>query len=658
MEVRRGESALAISGETTIARFSYGSTAAWYLADVPVTAREQLTYSLTKDVLTFDATEIRVRDLPLSLTGSIGDLTQKTFLMNLELAGNNITMQQLLSLVPPEKLKAAQGLTSAGEVGVHMTITGPSSDKVNPATRGEFTVSNGSVRYAGLPKSITGINLKGSFDEPSSPVEVKDIGSLRIDPFGATFGSQRVGGKLAVDNFNNPTVSMTVNGLVNLDEVREFYPLEKGTELHGNMKADITVNGRPAVPSSMKANGAIGFQNVTIQTASSAKPLRNLQGTIAFNNQVIESKQLAMNIGESDLRIAFSMRNYLGLVMKDSTKSGGAPSATLTLTSKQLRTADLMPAETPASPAPGTGAPPASSAGVGLPPGVHVNANVMIDKLVTEKFTFTNARGDAAVADGVVRLKGFTVNAFDGTIASKGMLDLRDPKKSPFDLDLDVRGVESSAMLPSFTSFGKYLFGKLSTTTSLKGDLNDTLGLDPQTLLGSGTVNMTDGKLIGLPMMEKLASLINVNELRAVNFKDWTNAFAIENGRFTVKGLKVNAGQTAFTLEGSQGLDGSLNYGLSVKLPEALSQKLSLPGVGNQLLQYFKDKDGRYDLAFNVGGMMANPSVSVNTKAQEDRAKQALEAQKQKLLDDAKKKTGDDLKKKLGDGLKNLLKKP
>jgi hypothetical protein len=328
----------------------------------------------------------------------------------------------------------------------------------------------------------------------------------------------------------------------------------------------------------------------------------------------------------------------------------------MTLTAKQLRTADLMPAES-AAPAPGGKAAPAGG-GFGLPPHLKVNADVSIDRLVTEKFTFTNARGEATVADGIVRMKEFSVNAFDGTIKSKGMLDLRDPKKSPFDFDLDIRNVESSAMLPNFTSFGKYVFGKFSTTTALRGDLNDTLGLDPQSLLGKGTVNISDGKLIGLPMLEKLAGLINVSELRTVNFKDWSNAFAVENGRLTVKDLKVNAGQTGFSLDGSQGLDGSLAYGLTVKLPESMSGRIALPGIAGDMLQYLKDKDGRYSLSFNVGGMMASPSVSFNARAQEDLVKQALDAQKQKLLDDAKKKAGDDLKKKLGDGLKNLLKKP
>lgn len=657
MEMRQGEDALTIRGETSIAKFSYGSIGAWYLSDQPVAARESMTYSLLNDVLTIDATELRIRDLPLTLAGTIGDLTQPTLLMDLELKGPGLTMQQLLSLIPPEMLKSAEGMTSTGDVNFGLTVKGPSSETMNPATRGTFSVANGTVRYAGLPKAVTGIAVSGMFEQPSGPVENKDVGMLRLDTFSASLGSQRLTGKLSVDNFNDPTVAATVNGAMNLDEVKEFYPLEKGTELHGAMKANVAIDGRPKHQETLKANGTVEFRNVSMQTASSPKPLKNLQGTIAFNNQLLESKKLAMTVGESDLNLAFSMKNYLGLVMKDSTKSGGAPSATMTLTSKQLRTADIMPEESGAT-APSGSAPSAPGGGFGLPPELKVSANVAIDKLVTEKFTFTNANGQAAVADGIVRLKEFSVNAFEGTIKSKGMLDLRNPKKSPFDLDLDIRNVESSAMLPSFTSFGKFLYGKLSTTTALRGDLNDTLGLDPQTLLGKGTVNITDGKLIGLPMMEKLSDLIKVSELRSVNFKNWTNAFSVENGRLNVKDLTVTAGQTGFSMDGSQGLDGSLNYALTVKLPESFSDRIKLPGVGEQMLQFFKDKDGRYNLSFDVTGMMASPSVSINTKAQENIAKQALEAQKQKLIDDAKKKAGDDIKKKVGEGLKNLLKKP
>ncbi|HMD13666.1 MAG TPA: AsmA-like C-terminal region-containing protein, partial [Bacteroidota bacterium] len=570
-------------------------------------------------------------------------------MMNMTVTSPGAQMTQLLSIIPPEMLKKTQGLSSSGDVKFMMNIKGPSSETMNPGIDGSFSVTNGKVQYASLPKSITNINIAGSFEKPSAPIGNIGGGSFGIEKMTATIGSNDLNGAMHVSNFGDPTVSATFAGTLALDEVKEFYPLEQGTEVSGMMKANISVEGKPKTPQTLKASGSINFQNVVIKTAGSPKPLKNLNGTITFNNQVIESKQLAMNIGESDMNLSFTLKNYLGMVMNDTTQSSGNPSATATLTSKQLRTADLMP-EQPTAKGTDTKKPAATKPAGGMLPGIDIDANVSVDKLQTEKFTFTNAKGNVTVSDGIVNLKNFSVNAFNGTIQSKGTLDLRDPKKSPFDLTLDIKNVESNAMLSPFTTFGQYLFGKFSTTTSMKGDLNDTLGLNTQTLFGNGKVNITNGKLSGYPLTQKLADFTNISDLREVNFKDWANAFSISNGRLTVKDLKVSTGSTDFLVEGSEGLDGSMDYHVNVKLPASASDKINIGGVGNQLLQFLKDKDGRINLPLTVSGASTNPVIGLDSKAQAEATKNALQQKTNTLQDD--------LKKKAQDALKNLFKKP
>jgi AsmA protein len=292
---------------------------------------------------------------------------------------------------------------------------------------------------------------------------------------------------------------------------------------------------------------------------------------------------------------------------------------------------------------------PAKSGG-GMIPGIGADASVSIGKLVTEKFTFTNARGALSLSNGIVNLKNFSVDAFNGNIQSKGMLDLRDTAKNPFDLNLTITNVEANSMLPQFTSFGNYLHGKLSMTTAMKGDLNDTMGLNTRTLLGNGNVHIADGKVLGLPLAEKLAAFTNLSELRQIDFKDWMNAFSIENGRFTVKNFTVNAGTTTILVGGSQGLDGSLDYTLTLKLPSSISDRLTLPGIAKELLPYLKDKEGRINLSLAATGTASDPTIRLDTEAQQNLAKQAVDQKKQQLLDDAKKKAED--------ALKNLFKRP
>lgn len=652
MTARKGENNLIFTGTTAIEKFSYGDTASWYISDQPVTATEELTYDLVNDVLRFDKVEAKMRELPLAVTGTIAGLQKKSLQLDIGVDAPNVQMSQLLSLIPPEMLKATKGLSSSGDVTLALTITGESSETMNPATKATFSVANGKIQYASLPKSITNINLKGTFEKPAAPVGKKDIGELSIDPFTAALGDNPLSGMMTVKHFSSPMVNAKLDGSINLDEVKDYYPLDPGSNFSGVMRAHVSIAGQPKVQQSLKADGTVELQNVTIQTAGSKQPIKNLNGTIAFNNQVVESKQLALTIGESDMNLAFTLRNYLGMVLKDSSATAGKPTMTAVLNSKQLRTADLMGSEEPGQSTSGSAAQKKEG---GLLPGFNVAATMNVARLVTEKFTFENVQGALGIANGIINLENVSVRAFNGVIKSRGTLDVRNDDKRPFDLDLQISNVESHSLLPKFTSFGQYLSGKFSTTTKLRGDLNDTLGLRTESLLGNGTVELTDGKLFGFPLTQKLSSVTGLEELREIHFKDWTNAFSISEGRMNVKDLKVNAGQTTMMLEGSHGLDGSMNYQLTVKLPESMSARLNVQGLAGDLLQYFKDKDGRIALPFTVTGSTNDPVVKFNGQ---DVAQQALERKKQQLIDDAKKKLDEELKKKAGEGLKKLLKKP
>lgn len=648
--------AIEIEGSTVIEKLCYGTINTLYLIDQPIDGALKLVYEIDNDNLTIDNITAKVRNLPLTTTGSISGLQTESMIFNLTVSSPGVQMSHLLSLVPPEMLKNAKGLESSGDVKFSTTISGTLSETSTPGVIGSFTVSNGKIKYESLAKSISDINIAGSFERPEARGNVAPIGKFSLHKFGALLGNNEVAGKLSVTNFDDPILNAWFAGAMNLTEVKDFYPLEKGTELTGLLNGEVSIEGPVKLPQEIKANGNIEFKNVTIKTAASPKPVSNLAGTITFNNRLIESKQLAMNIGESDLSLAFVMKNYLALVFEDAKKAAGKPSASITLTSKQLRTNDLLSEEQPSSKI--TEKKQRTETKAMFLPGIDVAANVSIKKLTTEKFEFSNAAGSLSIIDGIITLKNFSINAFQGTILTKGMLNVQNMNSRPFNLDLEIVGVEANSILSKFTSFGNNLFGKFNMNAILRGNLNDALGLGTQTLAGDGKVQIFDGKLMGFPLTTKLADYTGINELREVNFKNWANAFSISEGRVNIRDLKVNSSISDFSMDGYHGLDGSMAYALNVKLPESASNRVRLSGVADQLLQFFKDKDNRINLNFDVSGTTTSPSLHLNTKAQEDMAKQAIEKEKQKLLEKGKTKVEDELKKKASEGIKKLFKKP
>lgn len=650
-----------IKSEWKVGGISYGSTESYLIENMPLNINQTLTYMSKKDELVFDSVLIGIKDVALQMTGSVKQ-TQTTPLFDLKLESKSTELAQLLSLVPKEFLKAAEGFSASGNFNFAMLIRGEAKDTIMPDMSGKFSLVNGSVRYSQLPKAITDINVDGGFEKSNKTQRIY------VEKLSLNFANNKFEGRLGINNFDDPIIDAFINGSLNLSQIKDFYPLETGTELAGILTSNVSLLGKAKVPTSIKSNGKIEFQNVSIATSTSPKPIRNLNGVINFNNQIIESKQLAMNIGESDLKMAFTVKNYLAMVMEQ-TEKNLKPSATITLTSNRLRTADLI-AESEDAAKGGEKMKPAAPM---ILPNVDVDANVNIEKFSTDKFDFDNARGSLRFSDGIVNLKKFSVNAFQGSILTDGTLDLRTPEERLFNLNLDIVGVEANSFLPKFTSFGNNLFGKFTMNTSLKGSLDDTLGVIAKSLFGDGKVQVYDGRLTGYPIMAKVSDFTGVNELREVDFKNWSNTFTISNGRINIKDLKINSLNSDFTINGSQGFDGTLNYNMAVKLPGSVSDRLKIGGMGGQAMNLLKDKEGRINLNLLVGGVSSKPSVALDTKEQqkqlEELARQEMDKRKgeieskareevKKILQDSLKQKGvEDLKKKAEDQLKKLFKK-
>jgi uncharacterized protein involved in outer membrane biogenesis len=641
-------------GRTTIERLSYGTPASpmSLISNLHAVLDHELLFDQDKDVLTFQRGDGTLQDIPLKVSGTVSEVS-KIPELNIVVESNRVTIPQLLSLAPKEYLKKTEDLQGTGFAQFKINITGLVTDTTKSDLAGMITVSNATIQYSQLPKPISNINLVADF------VRTKTKQQFRLTKFSALLGRNPLAATLNVTNFEDPVLTAAIDGSMNLAEVKDYYPLEAGTELAGNLKANVNMAGKASNPSGMKAAGRMEFQNVTAKTAGAKKPIQNLNGAIAFNNQIVESKKISMNVGKSDMTLAFWLKNYLSL-MADA-KSAPTPVANLTLTSNRLYTADItsdaaVPAaqgkqdETSQALRSGTKAVQRS----GLPlPNVEMDIAATVGTLVMEKFELTNVRSTMKVAQGIVTLQNFSCNTFNGSVTTRGTLNLQSQGRPTIDMVVDVNGVNANSMLSNFTSFGKLLHGKLTMNTTLRGALNDTLGLVAQSLNGQGNVMVENGQLTGMKVNSVVAGLLKLPDLETINFKDWTNAFSISDGRINVKDLKITALGADYLVNGSQGLDGSLDYKMSLVLSDNASAKVSIPGFAGEAVKLFKDERGRVKLNFTVGGNTDNPSVGLDTRAAQQRVE---EAARQKVADETK-KAQEQLKQKGQDLLKDLFKK-
>ena len=634
---------LRTESEVNVASFSYGSIEKPFISNIGLRLNQKSTIHAEENTLTMERGELEVQGVKLAMSGSLTAIEEKPF-VDFTIGSEAVDLRPLLELIPRSALKEAQNAEVDGTGRFKASIKGELAEGKQPDVSIEALVTNGRIHYPTFPKSITSINLKATL------VSTASNSNLEVSELSAKLGENPVKMRLVLNDLSDPTLNGYVEGVLNLAEVKDFYPLEPGKTLSGVVRVKASVAGRTGQPETMKASGVLELQDVLI--SSTDAPAQKFNGLITFNNQVVETKGLRVKYGPSDLSISFLLKNYLSALLPSKfakqTAKVTQPSMSVSLSSSYF---ESTPSNEP----------------LVIPP-FDIDATIAIGKLVyrgKEPFECTDLRGSVSSSERVIRLKNISLRALEGSMNATGTIDLRKSKQPQFDLAVEVAEADGHLLLRTLTSFGDHVFGKFSLSAKLKGAFNDSLGFVSQTLAGDGVLRLADGKLIGHPVMTRLASFLDLPEMKELAFKSWSHTFRVADGRVNTPGLKVATGGTDFLLTGWQGFDGSLDYKLTVKLSETLSSRFMGSGVGSQVADLFKDKEGRVTLFLVVGGSTDDPKFRWDKEAAKERLREKVLEEVEKKKGEVREKAKEGIQEKLEEGkeklkekLKKLFKKP
>ena len=144
--------------------------------------------------------------------------------------------------------------------------------------------------------------------------------------------------------------------------------------------------------------------------------------------------------------------------------------------------------------------------------------------------------------------------------------------------------------------------GKLQGTTTVEG----TGGLP--TIAGKGRFEITNGRLMQLPLQGVLATLLQVAELREIKFDECVLEYTLANSVMQTPVIKLSSAGIQVTGKGSVSLT---NYALNHDLTLALSKTL-LAKVPKEVQSAFKDRgDGFLTVDFHVSGPYDSPKTNL-----------------------------------------------
>ncbi len=202
-----------------------------------------------------------------------------------------------------------------------------------------------------------------------------------------------------------------------------------------------------------------------------------------------------------------------------------------------------------------------------------------------------------------------------------------------------------------FALTGELSVAKISSTTPGKGGMEMeavqvthrllmAMGAErPPLVEGEGTLKIGGGKVVNWEWLKQAAS--NVSQLGFLNFEEIPiraveTAFRVADGRIYFDELQMVAADMNCRLNGSAGMDGSLDYTLDVDLP---ASRLNVGGVnlGRFLGSFLGGDDKTIPLRIQIGGTTAHPVVRADLQpGGESRAPERRQEEKEKLKEQGK----------------------
>ena len=236
------------------------------------------------------------------------------------------------------------------------------------------------------------------------------------------------------------------------------------------------------------------------------------------------------------------------------------------------------------------------------------------------------------------------MNLLDGSLSLNGAYNTSTPDIPSVKLDLNAKDLDVQSAYNAFSLIRESLpiavncSGKISARADFSANLDRQMSPVMTTANGSGTLSANNFLINDNPTLNKLSTLLKNNELSRLSISKLKIDFAIANGDITVKPFTVDLANIPTTIQGTQSVNGELNYTLSMNVDKKY--------FGNDINNVLKTISGSdnikaLDVDVKIGGTLDKPTVTPDLS---------------KALKTIQKEAGKNLKDNLLKGLNKLFK--
>ena len=258
---------------------------------------------------------------------------------------------------------------------------------------------------------------------------------------------------------------------------------------------------------------------------------------------------------------------------------------------------------------------------------VRAEGEIRIVETIYKGMTIKNFVADYTLRENILTLSRIDGDVAGGRFRNTARVNLG-REGLAYTADLDLQAIQANPLIAAFApAAGGALFGQLDMALGVEGAGTQWPVIRKQ-LDGKGNLLISNGKLVSPTLVNGLANVLNLAELKELVFDTFKGNLRIENGKVLLDG-SVDSSRLKLYPKGSIGLDGSLDLRLDTRLSPEMAARAD---AGGKVTQYLKDDQGWTRLPLQLGGDFSTPKFGLDTKGLQQSATQAVKEELGKKL--------------------------
>ncbi|CAI8353750.1 MAG: Uncharacterised protein [Polaribacter sejongensis] len=534
-----------------------------YLDHVEISLNALLGIDLQKNTYSFKENTGYINQLPLEFDGFMQLIDENQF-FDLHFKTPTSSFKNALALLPKQYTGDLKTIKTQGSFEVNGIVNGTLSDKSIPTFDIQISSKNALFKYADFPKSVKKINIDSKIVNKTG--NIKDT-YIAVNKLNFKIDEDIFSANGSVRNITtNPNINLAAKGTINLANIGKVYPAPLKEELTGVLNIDITTDFdfnavKKGNYQKIKNAGEITIHDFKYDSKEVAQPFFINKAGVLFNSNSIKLNKFEAKTGTSDLSITGDLENFYGFIFKEEVLKGN-----FILNANNLKVADFIGEEISTDNK--------ESSRLKIPPFLEVKFTANAKKVVYDDMHLSNVFGTVFIQDETVILKNLKSDVFGGNIAFNGTISTKETT-SKFKMDLNLKKINigesfgSLEMLKPIAPIGKTIEGKMNSTLTVSGALNEDMTPNLKSISGDLLGQLIDTKIKAsnskmLTTLSDKVPFLNVNKL---NLQEATGLFSFENGQVNVKPIQLNYEDIGMQISGKHGFDQTMDYDIIFDVP-------------------------------------------------------------------------------------------